>query len=458
MLERKKGYERGKDVQKILIANRGEIALRIIKTCRQMGIETIAIYSEADKEMPFVKAATKAVCVGEPPVSKSYLQAEKILEIAKEEKVDAIHPGYGFLSENAAFAERAVKEGIVFIGPNPKTINLMGDKIVSRQTMEQAGVPVVPGSGMGVKTVEEACSLAQQIKFPVMLKASSGGGGIGMVLCENEQALTKSFSTTKARALSYFGSDEVFIEKYIADARHIEVQVFGDRHGSIIHLFERDCSIQRRHQKVIEESPSPFISDETRRKILDTAIKAAKAVEYTNAGTIEFIVDEKENFYFLEMNTRLQVEHPVTEMVTGLDLVKWQILVARGEKLPLGQSEINSTGHAMEFRLYAEDPVRFLPSPGKITKLKWNEEKGVRIDSGYQEGDTVTPFYDPMIAKCIFHGKTREETLSAAQHFFNNVQVDGIKTNAPLFLNILAAEDFQKGNYTTNFLVNKLVK
>ncbi|MGX6442053.1 acetyl-CoA carboxylase biotin carboxylase subunit [Neobacillus sp. K501] len=445
-------------MQKILIANRGEIALRIIKTCGQMGIETIAIYSEADKDLPFVKAATKAVCVGEAPVSKSYLMTEKILEVAKNEKVDAIHPGYGFLSENAAFAKLVSNEGIVFIGPKPETIELMGDKIVSRQTMERAGVPIVPGSGKGLKTVEEACSLATTINYPVMLKASSGGGGIGMVLCEDEQALVKSFASTKTRALSYFGSDEVFIEKYIPDARHIEVQIFGDTHGNLVHLFERDCSIQRRHQKVVEESPSPFLSNETRQKIYDTAVKAAESVGYINAGTIEFIVDEKENFYFLEMNTRLQVEHPVTEMVTSLDLVKWQILVARGEKLPLLQSEIKSFGHAIEFRLYAEDPVRFLPSPGKITTLSWNETKGVRIDAGYQEGNTVTPYYDPMIAKCIFYGDNRQETISAAENFINNIKIEGIKTNSPLFLTILAAEDFRKGNYTTNFLTKKLVK
>ena len=453
-----KGYERGKNVQKILIANRGEIALRIIRTCHEMGIETIAIYSEADKEMPYVKAATKAVCVGEPPVNKSYLQSDKILEIAKSEKVDAIHPGYGFLSENAAFAKKAINEGIIFIGPKPETIELMGDKIVSRQTMEKADVPVVPGSGDGLKTIEEAMSLAESIGYPVMLKASGGGGGIGMVLCETEQALVKSFDSTKSRAMAYFGSDEVFIEKYIADSRHVEIQVFGDHTGNIVHLFERDCSIQRRHQKVIEESPSPFLSENVRQKMFETAVKAAHAVNYTNAGTIEFIVDENENFYFLEMNTRLQVEHPVTEMIAGLDLVKWQILVAQGEKLPLSQSEIVSSGNAIEFRLYAEDPVRFLPSPGKITTLKWNQNEGVRIDSGYEEGGTVTPFYDPMIAKCIFHGKTRKEALVAAEIFFKEVKIEGIKTNAPLFLNILANDDFQNGAYTTNFLTKKLVK
>ncbi|MEH7247061.1 acetyl-CoA carboxylase biotin carboxylase subunit [Neobacillus niacini] len=442
-------------MQKILIANRGEIALRIIKTCHQMGIETVAIYSEADKEMPFVKAASKAVCVGEAPVIKSYLQVDKIIEIAKSEKVDAIHPGYGFLSENGAFAERAKMEGIIFIGPDAEIIKLMGDKIVSRKTMEKAGVPVVPGSGHGLKTIEEACSLSKQMNYPVMLKASSGGGGIGMVLCENEQALIKAFASTKSRALSYFGSDEVFLEKYITKARHIEVQVFGDQQGNIVHLFERDCSIQRRHQKVIEESPSPFLTEATRKKIYETALIAAKAVGYTNAGTIEFLVDEKENFYFLEMNTRLQVEHPVTEMITGIDIVEWQIRIAQGEPIPILQSQITSTGHAIEFRLYAEDPVRFLPSPGKITKLVWNNTTDIRIDSGYQEGNTVTPYYDPMIAKCIFHGDTREEVIKAAERFFNDLEIEGIKTNAPLFLNVLGNESFQHGNYTTNFLSNK---
>jgi acetyl-CoA carboxylase, biotin carboxylase subunit len=453
-----KGNERGRKVQKILIANRGEIALRIIKTCQMMGIETIAIYSEADKDMPFVKDATKAICVGEAHVSKSYLRVEKILEIARNEKVDAIHPGYGFLSENAAFAEQTIRAGMIFIGPDPKTIELMGDKIASRQTMVNAGVPVVPGSSRGLKTIEEACSLAGTIGYPIMLKASGGGGGIGMVLCENEQALVKSYESTKKRAMTYFGSDEVFIEKYITESRHIEVQVFGDKFRNIIHLYERDCSIQRRHQKVVEESPSPFLSERVKRKMFDTAIKAARAVNYTNAGTVEFIVDQEENFYFLEMNTRLQVEHPVTEMITGLDLVKWQILVARGEKLPLQQAEIASNGHAVEFRLYAEDPVRFLPSPGKITTLQWNEGGGGRIDTGYVEGGTVTPFYDPLIAKCIFYGESRQKALAAAKRFFKDIKIEGIKTNVPLFLTILESDSFQKGEYTTNFLNKNHVK
>ncbi|MCL6570696.1 MAG: acetyl-CoA carboxylase biotin carboxylase subunit [Bacillus sp. (in: Bacteria)] len=444
-------------MQKILIANRGEIALRIIRTCYAMGIETIAIYSEADREMPFVKAATKAVCVGESPVNKSYLQIDKILEIAKSENVDAIHPGYGFLSEHATFAKQVIKAGIIFIGPRPETIESMGDKIVSRQTMEKAGVLVVPGSSFALMGSQEACSLAEAIGYPVMLKASGGGGGIGMVLCENEQALVKSYAQVKSKAMAYFGSDEVFIEKYIAYARHVEVQVFGDNFGNIVHLFERDCSIQRRHQKVVEESPSPNMSDLVRRKMYDTALKAAHAVNYTNAGTIEFIVDGNENFYFLEMNTRLQVEHPVTEMITGIDLVKWQILVAQGERLPLLQSELVSKGHAIEFRLYAEDPVRFLPSPGKITTLQWALNEGVRIDAGYEEGGTVTHFYDPMVAKCIFHGETRQGALRRAESFFREMKISGIQTNAPLFVNILADEDFQNGLYTTNFLTDKKV-
>ncbi|GHI01262.1 acetyl-CoA carboxylase biotin carboxylase subunit [Neobacillus kokaensis] len=444
-------------MQRILIANRGEIALRIIKTCQAMGIETIAVYSEADKEMPFVKAATKAVCIGEPQVKQSYLKAEKILEAAIAEEVDAIHPGYGFLSENAAFAKQVNEKGIFFIGPKPETIELMGDKIISRQTMEKAGIPVVPGSSNDLKTIDAALELAEEIGYPVMLKASGGGGGIGMVLCENEQALVKSYASTKSRANAYFGSDEVFIEKYISNARHVEVQVFGDQNGNVVHLYERDCSVQRRHQKVIEESPSPFLSESVRKSMYDTAVKAAQAVNYSNAGTIEFIVDEQENFYFLEMNTRLQVEHPVTEMITGLDLVKWQILVARGESLPLLQPEIYSSGHAIEFRLYAEDPVRFFPSPGKITAFKWNQQKEVRVDAGYEEGGTVTPFYDPLIAKCVFYGSTRKEAIAAAKSFFKELTIEGIKTNAPLFQTILTNEDFLNGEYTTSFLTNKLV-
>lgn len=442
-------------MKKILIANRGEVALRIMKTCHQMGIETVAVYSDADSDMPFVKEATFAFNIGEPAVNKSYLRSEVILEIAKSEGVDGIHPGYGFLSESAEFAKAVIEAGITFIGPDPETIDLMGDKIVSRKTMKDAGVPVVPGSEEGTSTLEEAIRLAESMGYPVMLKASGGGGGIGMVRCENEQALAKSFSSTKARAKAYFGSEEVFVEKYINHARHVEIQVFGDNFGNIVHLFERDCSIQRRHQKVIEESPSPFLSDSAKQKMYATAIRAAEAVNYKNAGTIEFIVDEQENYYFLEMNTRLQVEHPVTEQITGLDLVKWQILVSRGAKLPLSQSDIQQQGHAIEFRLYAEDPKSFLPSPGKMEEFRWKESEGVRVDAGYASNSTVSPFYDPMIAKCIIYGNTRKESIEKAEQFFSNLIIKGIKTNAPLFKEILKDRDFISGNYSTSFLTNK---
>lgn len=443
--------ERGTMMQKILIANRGEIASRIIKTCSKMGIQTIAIYSDADKDLPFVSEATTSYRIGEAPVGKSYMNQKVILEIAKKEKVDAVHPGYGFLSENASFAEEIRKQGIIFIGPNSKTIQMMGDKIISREKMLEAGIPVVPGSNEELTTEEEAVAAANSIGYPVILKASGGGGGIGMIRCEDEKTLRKNLETTKKRAKTYFANEKVYIEKYIQYARHIEVQIFGDTLGNIVHLFERDCSIQRRHQKVVEESPSPFLSKGAKEKLLQAAVRAAKAVGYENAGTVEFIVDEEENFYFLEMNTRLQVEHPVTEAITGIDLVEWQILVARGETLPYKQEELESKGHAIEFRLYAEDPVTFMPSPGRIEVLDWGKGD-TRVDFGYKEGVAVTPFYDPMIAKCIVHGENRDEAIEKASVFFNQLQLEGIKTNAPLFKHILNDTDFKTGKYFTNYL------
>ncbi|RFB19165.1 acetyl-CoA carboxylase biotin carboxylase subunit [Bacillus sp. HNG] len=440
-------------MKKVLIANRGEIASRIMKTCHEMGIETVAVYSDADQELPFVKNATVAHRIGEPPVMKSYLQMDKIIEVAEKEQVDAIHPGYGFLSENATFAKAVAKKGIVFIGPTPEVISLMGDKVKARQTMIDAGVPVVPGSEKGIQTVEEALKLAKGFGYPVMLKASGGGGGIGMVCCHSDEELQKAFQTTKNRAKSYFGNDEMFIEKFIPNARHIEVQIFGDYHGNIVHLFERDCSIQRRNQKVIEETPSPFLSEATRKKICHAAKKAAEYVGYTNAGTIEFIVDEQENFFFLEMNTRLQVEHAVTEMITNLDLVKWQLLVARGEKLPLAQNEIMASGHSIEFRVYAEDPIKFFPSPGKIEEFTLPQNrKGVRIDSGYEAGTTVTPFYDPMVAKIIVKADNRPEAIQIAKDYFNQMVIKGIKTNIPLLQEILNEGSYTEGEYDTNYI------
>ncbi len=438
-----------------MVANRGEIALRIIKTCQKLGIETVAIYSLADAELPYVKEATVAYCVGEPPVLKSYLNVDLIVEIATKENVDAIHPGYGFLSENAGFASRVEEKGIKFIGPSVNTIAQMGDKVVARQTMKQVGVPVVPGSENGLNSVEEVCAVATEIGYPVMLKASAGGGGIGMQKCDDEEALRKAYQTTKGRAKAYFGNDDVFVEKFIPNARHIEVQIFGDSHGNIVHLFERDCSIQRRNQKVIEESPSPFLTQQKRQEICQSAVLAARSVDYVNAGTIEFVVDEDGNFYFLEMNTRLQVEHPVTEMITGLDLVEWQIRVSKGEKLPLAQEAINQVGHSIEFRLYAENPETFMPSPGKITEFSYSLGEGVRVDLGYKSGSTVTPYYDPMIAKVIVHGDDRQGALQKAKLFFKGLSITGIKHNGPLFEEILNDEAYQIGKYTTSYLAKQ---
>lgn len=445
------------NMKKILIANRGEIALRIIQTCKEMNIETVAVYSDADKDLPFVKAADEAIHIGESPVAKSYLQSDAILKAAIEQEVDAVHPGYGLLSENDEFAKKIEEAGIKFIGPPPQTIEWMGDKIMARKTMQQAGVPIVPGTIEPIEDVEEGVKLAEQIGYPVMLKASSGGGGIGMVKCENKEDLHKHFVSSQQRAKNYFGSGRMFIEKCIENARHIEVQVMGDTHGNIVHLFERDCSIQRRNQKVVEESPSPFLTESLRSKITEAAVEAAKAVNYVNAGTVEFVVSENGDFYFLEMNTRLQVEHPVTESITGLDLVRWQIQIAQGDALPLAQNEIMSKGHAMEFRLYAEDPVTFFPAPGKIEELVWPEMENVRIDAGYESGNQVTPFYDPMIAKIIVSDSNRAECLKSAQNFFDSIQIKGLKTNATLFQQLLEEEGFRKGNYTTDFLSKRSV-
>ncbi|MGH2317394.1 acetyl-CoA carboxylase biotin carboxylase subunit [Planococcus sp. SE5232] len=436
-------------MKKILIANRGEIARRIIRTCDRLGIETVAIHSEADGDLPYVSEATEAVLIGPNPVVQSYLQIEKIIEEAKKHGADAIHPGYGLLSENADFARKVAEAGMVFIGPSSDIIEKMGDKIESRRTMIQAGVPVVPGTEEGVSTLEEALLEAEKIGYPLMLKASAGGGGIGMVRCESEQALTQQFVSVKNRAKAYFGDDVVYLEKFIADARHIEVQIFGDHHGNLVHLYERNCSVQRRNQKVIEESPSPHLPQDVRERLCEAALKAGRAVDYTNAGTVEFIVDPKNEFYFLEMNTRLQVEHPVTEEVTGLDLVEWQLTVADGGKLP-SQDSIGTKGHAIEYRVYAEDPKTFFPSPGKLEKLQWGE--GARIETGYEEGNRVTPFYDPMISKIIIHGTDRVDALTKSQTFFNHVTINGVKTNIPLFKEFIRSEEFISGDYATAVL------
>ncbi|PEA55085.1 biotin carboxylase [Bacillus pseudomycoides] len=442
--------------RKILIANRGEIAVRIIKTCEKLGIQTVAIYSEADESALHVKMASEAHLVGGPRVQESYLNLEKIIGIAKETKAEAIHPGYGLLSENTTFAARCEEEGIVFIGPSKDVIAKMGSKIESRKAMLAAEVPIVPGISSSIPTVEEAKEIAGQIGYPLMLKASAGGGGIGMQVIETEQALTQAFESNQTRAKNFFGNGEMYMERLITNAHHIEIQVLADKQGNTVYLWERECSVQRRNQKVIEEAPSPFLDEATRKEMGEVAVKAAKVLGYTNAGTIEFLVDDEKNFYFLEMNTRLQVEHPVTEEITGLDLVEQQLRIASGETLSFTQDEVKRSGHAIEARIYAEDPKTFFPSPGKIASLTL--PTSVRIDHFLEDGVAITPFYDPMIAKVIAHGEMREEAIQKLQAALEELKVEGIKTNTPMLLQVLEDEVFQSGIYTTSFVTKQLVK
>lgn len=439
---------------KILIANRGEIARRIIKTCHQLGIDTVAIYSEADQAAPFVKDATEAVLIGPAQAKESYLDIDKVIQAAKETNADAIHPGYGFLSENPKFVERCENEGITFIGPSAKAMQLMGDKLTARETMAKAGVPVVPGSENSLETIDDALTIAEKIGYPLMLKASAGGGGIGMKLIDGDAELKKHFETIKQQANNFFNDDTVFIEKFITNPHHIEVQIAADHLGETMHLFERECSVQRRHQKVIEEAPSPFINDATRQKLHETAVKGAKSIGYKNLGTMEFIFDGEGNFYFLEMNTRLQVEHPVTEKITNQDLVAWQIKIAANENLPLSQDEITQEGHAIECRICAEDPHTFFPSPGTINTLEIDESLA-RYDFGVVSGSVVSPFYDSMIGKMITYGATREDAIEHALKAIKATTIEGIKTNLPLQQAILQDEVFKSGVYTTNFLTER---
>ncbi|MFD1066176.1 acetyl-CoA carboxylase biotin carboxylase subunit [Oceanobacillus locisalsi] len=439
-------------IEKVLIANRGEIARRIIRSCKQLDIQTVAVYSDADENALFKQEADEAYHIGPSQVQQSYLQLDKIVEVAKKAHVDAIHPGYGFLSESPAFAEMCRNEGIIFIGPEASILKLMGSKIEARKAMIAAGVPVIPGTDRAVESVEDATRFAEQIGYPVMLKASAGGGGIGMEIVHSSEELQKAFENNSKRAASFFGDGAMFLEKQITNSRHIEVQVLADHHQHTVHLFERECSIQRRNQKVLEEAPSPSISEELRKKIGETAVIAAEAIHYTNAGTIEFLVDESEHFYFLEMNTRIQVEHPVTEEITGLDIVQEQINIANNQTLPFTQEEITRNGHAIEGRIYAEDPVRFFPSPGKITALELPQGEGVRNECAVTSGDTVTHFYDPMIAKLIVCGKTREEAIYKLEEALQQFKVEGIKTNIPMLQEIITYEAYRKGNTQTNFL------
>ncbi|RDW19586.1 biotin carboxylase [Oceanobacillus arenosus] len=439
-------------IKKVLVANRAEIAVRIIRTCKKLGIKTVAIYSEADEKAPHVKSADEAYLIGPSRVSESYVKVEKILEIAKLSGVDAIHPGYGFLSENAAFADRCSHEGMIFIGPTSKVIEQMGDKIKARKLMTEAGVPVIPGENTAISSLAEAMEIAEELGFPVMLKAAAGGGGIGMQVVRSAEELQPAFESNSKRALTFFGDGSMFIEKKIDNARHIEIQLLADKHGNVIHLFERDCSVQRRNQKVIEEAPSTFITESTRNAMGEAAIMAAKAIGYTNAGTIEFLVDESESFYFLEMNTRIQVEHPVTEEITGIDIVEQQIRIANGEKLDYKQEDFTINGHAIEARIYAEDPNTFYPSPGHITTLVLPKGEHIRHELAIKNNYDVTPFYDPMIAKLIVTAVSRGDAITLLKGALEEYKIEGIKTNIPLLLNIVNHDAFIKGATTTDFI------
>ena len=443
-------------LKKVLIANRGEIAVRIIRACREMGIRTVAIYSEADKDALHVSLADEAICVGPAPSNKSYLNMKAILEAACLSGADSIHPGFGFLSENSTFAKICEEMGIKFIGPDYRLIELLGNKSKAKETMKNAGVPVVPGSDGLIKSKEEAVSLAEEIKYPVMLKASAGGGGRGIRVAYNKDQLEKEYDLVKQEAKISFNDDSLYLEKFVENPRHVEIQVLADEIGNCIHLGERDCSVQRRNQKVLEETPSPILDDKTRKKMGEVAINAVKQIGYTNAGTIEFLVDKNKDFYFMEMNTRVQVEHPVTEMVTGVDIIKEQIKIASGEVLSYKQKDIVFTGHSMEVRINAEDPDRnFMPCPGTITDLHLPGGNGVRVDTAIYPGYKIPPTYDSMIAKIIVHGKNRDESIAKMRSSVAELVVDGIKTNADFILKILSDEDFKNNNYDTSFIAKK---
>lgn len=448
-------YFSGKDecMNKILVANRGEIALRIMKTCRDMGISTVAIYSEADRNAPFVRYANEAVCVGPPASSESYLQVDKILTICKELDVDGIHPGYGFLSENAAFAEKVKAAGIVLIGPSPEAMRIMGSKLEAKAAVKQYNIPLVPGTEEAVTDVNEAKKIATEIGFPILVKASAGGGGKGMRIVEKESEFEDQLKRAISEAESSFGDGSVFIERYVTSPRHIEIQVLADTHGNVVHLFERDCSIQRRHQKVIEEAPSAVLTPELREEMGKSAVDVARACNYVGAGTVEFIFDENHNYYFLEMNTRLQVEHPVTEQITGVDLVREQINIARGEALSFGQDDLQINGHAMEVRVYAEDPTNnFLPDIGRLVTYRAPEGPGIRVDDGFEEGMDIPIHYDPMISKLITYGKDREEARARMLRAIDDYKISGVQTTLGFCRFALQHEAFINGKFDTHFV------
>ncbi|MFN8283638.1 MAG: acetyl-CoA carboxylase biotin carboxylase subunit [Chitinophagales bacterium] len=442
-------------MKKILVANRGEIALRVMRTCKQMGISTVAIYSEADRNSPHVRFADEAVCVGAAPSKESYLKIDTIIDVCKKLNVDGVHPGYGFLSENAAFAEACEKNGIIFIGPTVEAIEIMGSKLAAKQAVSKFDVPLVPGTDQPITDVAEAKKLATKIGFPILIKASAGGGGKGMRIVNNEAEFEEQMKLAVSEAVSAFGDGSVFIEKFVTSPRHIEIQVLGDTHGNILYLFERDCSVQRRHQKVVEEAPSSCLTPALRKKMGEAAVQVAKAVNYIGAGTVEFIVNDKLEFYFLEMNTRLQVEHPVTEMITGIDLVKEQIQIARGEKIGFTQDDLKINGHALELRVYAEDPENnFLPDIGKLEVYETPKGDGIRVDDGFEQGMDIPIYYDPMIAKLVVHGKNRMDAIEKMKQAIADYKIVGVKTTLPFGLFVLNHAAFTTGNFDTKFVDN----
>ena len=442
-------------MKKILVANRGEIAIRVMKTAQKMGIKTVAVYSTADRNAPHVKFADEAVWIGEAPSSQSYLLGSKIIEVAKALNVDAIHPGYGFLSENADFAEEAEKNNIIFIGPKSKAIKIMGSKLAAKEAVKQYNIPMVPGFDEAITDVEKAKVIAKEVGFPILIKASAGGGGKGMRVVESEADFESQMDRAISEAIAAFGDGSVFIEKYVGSPRHIEIQIMADSHGNVLYLFERECSIQRRHQKVIEEAPSSVLTPELRKKMGEAAVLVAKSCDYLGAGTVEFLLDENNNFYFLEMNTRLQVEHPVTEWITGTDLVELQIRVARGEVLAIKQEDLKIKGHAMELRVYAEDPMNdFLPSVGHLDVYQLPVGEGIRVDNGFEQGMDIPIYYDPMLAKLITYGETREEAIQIMIKAIEDYHVEGVQTTLPFGKFVFEHEAFRSGKFDTHFVKN----
>lgn len=440
-------------MQKILVANRGEIALRIMRSIRKMGIKSVAVFSEVDRNAPHVLFADEAVCIGAAPSTQSYLDGDKIIAVAGELAADGIHPGYGFLSENADFASKVEQAGINFIGPSPEAMRTMGSKLAAKESVKKFNVPMVPGSDKAIEDISIAKKMAHKIGYPVLIKASAGGGGKGMRVVDNENDLNEQMQRAISEAKSSFGDGAVFIEKYVSSPRHIEIQILADKHGNVVHLFERECSIQRRHQKVVEESPSSILTPELRKKMGDAAVMVARSCTYTSTGTVEFLVDDQMNFYFLEMNTRLQVEHPVTEMITGIDLVEEQIKIARGEVLGFTQDDIVINGHALELRVYAEDPLNdFLPSIGTLTKYNKPAGDGIRIDDGYTEGMAIPVYYDPMIAKLVTHGKDRDEAIQKMKDAIREYKIEGIASTLPFGNFVFEHPAFVSGKFDTHFV------